>query len=155
MEPLEESSWRPRRGECQLIIHLQHHLLESLSFLRSTFSKDFCDCPATTVGQSAIHDFCLLRTCRPSTHDPSAVSLLIHIVVISFRALSHCSWKTNSNFYGHYSYTCGSLISSDKNVSRNFTKEKLRGLLCRSGNTFDLLWTAFISATFLIFASFP
>ena len=92
VEPLEESSWRPRRGECQLIIHLQHHLLESLSFLRSTFSKDFCDCPATTVGQSAIHDFCLLRTCRPSTHDPSAViSLLIHMVVISFRALSRCS----------------------------------------------------------------
>ena len=90
VEPLEESSWRPHQGECQLIIHLQHHLLESLSFLRSFFSKDFCDCPATTVGQSAIHDFCLLRTCRPSTHDPSAVSLLIHIVVISFRALSHC-----------------------------------------------------------------
>ena len=33
VESLEESSWRPRPGECQLVIHLQHHLLESLSFL--------------------------------------------------------------------------------------------------------------------------
>ena len=61
------------------------------------------------------------------------------------------AWKTNSNFYGHYSYTCGSLISSDKNVSRNFTKEKLRGLLSRSGNTFDILWTVFSFATFFNF----
>ena len=84
VESLEETSWRPRQGECQLIIHLQHQLLKSLSF------KRFCDCPAP-VGQSAIHDFCLLRTCRPSTHDPSAVSLPIHVVAISFHALSRCS----------------------------------------------------------------
>ena len=50
VESLEESSWRPRPGECQLVIHLQHHLLESLSFFRSAFQKIFATARPPPLG---------------------------------------------------------------------------------------------------------